>query len=447
MPAVEAPARAATVFPPPRLAGEPIVPGDKSISHRALMLAALAEGESRIVGASDGHDVLSTAAVARGLGASVDELRLDGQNMTFRVVSPGVEGLTARGRVLDCGNSGTSMRLLAGMLAGVPGDAVLDGDASLRSRPMGRVIDPLRAMGAEIGGVDLPDRAPLRVVGRSPLQSIDWTTPMPSAQVKSAILLAGLRAAGTTIVRESVPTRDHTERMLRARGVDVRTTATDSGGAAIEIDGGARVRAIDEDVPGDPSSAAFWLVAGAIHPFAEIRLRGICANPTRRAIIDLLGRMGASIEEAPQSREPQGEPVADLIVRSSELRSTDMEPAEAAAAIDEIPVLCLAATQAHGRTVIRGVGELRHKESDRVAGIVTGLRALGARIDAIGDDFVIEGPTTLRGSVVDSLGDHRLALTFAIAGLVATGATTILEADCVAISYTTFFAELERIQS
>jgi 3-phosphoshikimate 1-carboxyvinyltransferase len=306
------------------------------------------------------------------------------------------------------------------------------------------------------------ERPPLILVGNERLRPISWTTPVPSAQVKSSILLAGLAAEGTTRVREAVATRDHTERMLRARGVAVRTTAGDgsAGSALVEIDGGQAVAARDEQVPGDPSASAFWLVGGAIHPDADITLVGVGVNPTRRAIIDVLARMGASIDEragdpigdpsgGPTDGGPNevGEPVADLRVRSSQLRAVELEPAETAAAIDEIPVLCLAATQARGRTVIRGVGELRHKESDRIAGIVAGLRALGARIDAVGDNIVIEGPTVLRGSVVDSLGDHRLALTFAIASLVAEGGTTILDADCVAISYPTFFADLERIQS
>jgi 3-phosphoshikimate 1-carboxyvinyltransferase len=270
---------------------------------------------------------------------------------------------------------------------------------------------------------------------------------VPSAQVKSAVLLAGLAARGTTSVCESVATRDHTERMLRARGVDARSTSTPDGGALVTVDGPATVAPLDQLVPGDPSAAAFWLVAAAIHPDAELRLRSVGVNPSRRAVIDLLRRMGATIEEEGEPDDGAGEPIADLVGRSSELRAIDVAAAETAAAIDEIPVICLAATQARGTTVVRGAGELRHKESDRIAGIVTGLRALGARIDTAGDDIAIAGPTALRGTIVDSLGDHRLALTFAIAGLVAGGATTIKDADCVAVSYPGFFAALERIQS
>jgi 3-phosphoshikimate 1-carboxyvinyltransferase len=324
---------------------------------------------------------------------------------------------------------------------------------------MARIIEPLRAMGATVDGARGAALPPLTIVGRAPLRAIDWAAPVPSAQVKSAILLAGLRAAGTSIVREPVATRDHTERMLRARAVEVRTTTAADGGRVIEIEGGAAVEPRDERVPGDPSAAAFWLVAAAIHPDADLVLHGVGVNPTRRAIVDLLRGMGATIDESPvlggagdpraDHDEPGGigEPIADLRVRSSALVGIDLDPSDTAGAIDEIPILCLAATQARGRTVIRGAGELRHKESDRVAGIVGGLRALGARIEAIGDDLHIDGPTPLRGGPVDSLGDHRLALVFAIAGLIADGRTTIAGAGSVGVSYPSFFADLERIRS
>ena len=435
------------VAPAATLRGELRLPGDKSISHRALMLALLAEGETRITGAGDGADVRSTAGIVAALGADVARTAGDAGNVDYVITSPGAAGARGSG-VLDCGNSGTSMRLFAGILAGLPVPVTLDGDESLRGRPMARIIEPLRAMGATVEGSGSDGaRPPLSIRGRTPLQPTDWTTPVPSAQVKSAVLLAGLAARGTTTVRESVATRDHTERMLRARGVDVRSTSTPDGGALVTVDGPATVAPIDQLVPGDPSAAAFWLVAAAIHPDAELRLRGVGVNPSRRAVIDLLRRMGATIDEEGEPDDGAGEPIADLVSRSAELRAIDVSAAETAAAIDEIPVLCLAATQARGTTVIRGAGELRHKESDRIAGIVTGLRALGARIDTAGDDIAIAGPTALRGTIVDSLGDHRLALTFAIAGLVAGGATTIKDADCVAVSYPGFFAALERIQS
>ena len=431
-----------------RLRGELVVPGDKSISHRALMLALLADGVTRITGAGDGADIRSSAAIVRELGATVERAPAASGNVDYVVGSAGAAAVREPAGALDCGNSGTSMRLFAGILAGLPLHATLDGDASLRSRPMARIIEPLRAMGAEMTGSG-PDgtRAPLRVGGRSGLEPLDHETPVPSAQVKSAILLAALAAAGTTRVRESVMTRDHTERMLRARGVEVREHANGQAGNVVEMEGPATLRAMDQVVPGDASAAAFWLVAGAIHPHAALRLRGVGVNPTRRAAIDLLHRMGASIEERGQGDDGIGEPIADLVVETSELAAIEVSAVETAAAIDEIPVLCLAATQARGRTTIRGAGELRHKESDRIAGIVDGLSRLGARISGDGDDIVIEGPTDLRGTTVDSLDDHRLALTFAIAGLIASGSTTIRGADSVAISYPTFFADLERILS
>jgi 3-phosphoshikimate 1-carboxyvinyltransferase len=431
-----------------RLDGDLRLPGDKSISHRALMLALLADGESRITGASDGGDVRSTAGIVAALGAEVERTPGEAGNVDYRIRSGGAAALRAPADVLDCGNSGTSMRLFAGILAGHPIQATLDGDASLRRRPMARIIEPLRSMGATLEGSDGRANPPLTITGRYPLRAIDWPTPVPSAQVKSAILLAGLRATGRTKVREAVATRDHTERMLRERGVAVRTRVGPEGESVIEIEGGADVQARDGTVSGDPSAAAFWLVAGAIHPTAELRLHGVGVNPTRRAVIDLLVRMGAVIDEQPiDGGEPGGEPTADLVVRSSALRAIELTPTDTASAIDEIPVLCLAATQARGRTVVRGAGELRHKESDRITGIVDGLRALGARIDADRDEIIIDGPTRLRGATVASLGDHRLALTFAIAGLIAGGRTTIGRAESVAVSYPTFFADLERIRS
>jgi len=440
--------RAVEVLPARGLHGELTLPGDKSVSHRALMLGLLASGETRITGAGDGEDVRSTAGIVGALGADVRRSPGSAGNVDYVVRAPGAAALTRPVGPLDCGNSGTSMRLFAGILAGQPWPVTLDGDASLRSRPMARVLDPLRAMGASADGSGAGGtRPPLRLTGRRELGAIDWTTPVASAQVKSSILLAALSARGRTIVREAVATRDHTERMLRARGVAVHSTLGPDGSNVVELDGPSTVRAVDQVVPGDPSAAAFWLVAGTIHPEARLLLRGVGVNPTRRAVIDLLRRMGAAIREDGRPDDGDGEPVADLDVSPATLAGIEVAAAETAAAIDEVPVLCLAATQARGRTVIAGAGELRHKESDRIAGIVDGLGALGARIRADGDDIVVDGPTELFGATVDSLGDHRLALTFAIAGLIASGRTTIRGADCVAISYPTFFADLERIRA
>ncbi len=341
---------------------------------------------------------------------------------------------------------------MAGVLAGLPMTATLDGDDSLRRRPVARIIEPLRSMGAVLHARRNDSLPPLTVVGRTPLRAIEYRTAVPSAQVKSAILLAGLRAAGRTTVRESVATRDHTERMLRARGVPVERTDAPDGSVAVTIDGGGPVQAMAERVPGDVSAAAFWLVAGAIHPDAELLIHDVGVNPTRRAVIDILRSMGADIEERPRlgagaADDGVGEPLADLVVRSSALRAADLGPADVAAAIDEIPVLCLAAAMATGTTVIRGAGELRHKESDRIAGTAAGLRALGARIEIDGDDLHIEGGATLHGAATDSLDDHRLAMTFAIAGLVAADETTIGRPGSAAISYPGFFDDLERVRA
>src|SRR5688572_14799895 len=312
----------ATVRRAARLRGELRLPGDKSISHRALLFATLAAGESRIVGAGDGAAVRSTAGVMRALGARVEPDGVGegaaerggvpgrGRNVGYRVVSAGAACLVQPAGRLECGNSRTSLRLIAGMLAGLPLTCVLDGDDSLRRRPVARIIEPLRRMGAELHARNDDSHPPLTVVGHTPLRAVDVTTPVPPAQVKSAILLAALRAEGRTTVRERVATRDHTERMLRARGVPVDRVADGDGGVAWTVEGGAAVRAIDQRVPGDVSAAAFWLVAGSIHPDAELTLRDVGVNPTRRAVIDLLRAMGAEIDEHPVDGAAGGERAA-----------------------------------------------------------------------------------------------------------------------------------------
>jgi 3-phosphoshikimate 1-carboxyvinyltransferase len=437
----------AIVRPAARLRGEVRLPGDKSVSHRALMLAALAEGESRVLGAGDGADVRSTASIARALGARVERVREDGSTVDYTVDSPGADGLRAPATDLDCGNSGTSLRLFAGILSGLPMTTTLDGDASLRARPVARIIEPLRSMGAVLRARQNDSLPPVTVTGRTPLRAVDVATRVPSAQVKSAILLAALRADGPSTVREAVATRDHTERMLRSRGVAVLTEPAANGGVAVSVEGGSRVRAVEERVPGDVSAAAFWLVAGSIHPDAELTLHGVGVNPTRRAVIDLLRRMGADIRESGAADDGVGEPIADLTVRSSRLQGIDLGPVDVASAIDEIPVLCLAAAVAEGTTVIRGAGELRHKESDRIAGIRAGLAALGASVEVAGDDLAIHGKRQLTGAATDSLDDHRLAMTFAVAGLVAAGETAVRRPASASISYPGFFDQLERLRA
>jgi 3-phosphoshikimate 1-carboxyvinyltransferase len=462
---------AAVVTPASRLRGEIVLPGDKSISHRALMFATLAAGTSRVSGAGDGADVRSTAAICRALGAQVDRLETGRAGdspavatVDYRIESPGADGLREPAADLDCGNSGTSLRLFAGILAGLPFRSVLDGDDSLRRRPVARIIEPLRAMGAHLVARSDDSLPPLTVIGRQPLRAVDRWTPVPSAQVKSAILLAALRAEGRTTVREAVATRDHTERMLRARGIGVTTerlAPADAegrvGAVAVSLEGGRTMTAIDERVPGDVSAAAFWLVAAAIHPDADLVLRDVGINPTRRAIIDLLRAMGADIVETAVvgagdasgllAADGVGEPLADLRVRSSSLHAIDLGPDDVAAAIDEIPILCLAAAHAEGTTTIRGAGELRHKESDRIAGTADGLRALGVDVAVDGDDMRVRGGRPLIGTTVDSLDDHRLAMTFAIAGLTAAGRTTVLRPASASISYPGFFDVLGRVGS
>jgi 3-phosphoshikimate 1-carboxyvinyltransferase len=448
---------AATVRQATRLRGELRLPGDKSVSHRALMFAALATGESRITAAGDGADVRSTASVLRALGVEVDRRPGLGRTVDYRVVSPGPDGMSQPAAELDCGNSGTSLRLFSGILAGLPMTTVLTGDDSLRRRPVARIIEPLRRMGAVVHARHDDTLPPVTVVGHTPLRSIDYTTPVPSAQVKSAVLLAGLRAEGPTTVRERVATRDHTERMLRARGVTVERQDGAGDEVAWTVQGGATVLPMDERVPGDMSAAAFWLVAGAVHPDAELVLRDVGVNPTRRAVIDILRRMGAAIDErpvGPAGRDPSddalpgvGEPLADLSVRTSELRAIDLGPSDVATAIDEIPILCLAAALASGTTTIRGAGELRHKESDRIAGVVAGLHALGASVEVEGDDLRIHGGRRLHGADTDSLDDHRLAMTFAVAGLLAADTTTIERPGSASISYPGFFDDLEGVRA
>ena len=451
----------ARIRPARRLRGELWLPGDKSITHRALLLAGAAEGRSRVANGSDGLDCARTAACLRELGVAVRPHRASegrggpigsspATGIDWIVDSPGLAAWREPVGPLDCGNSGTTLRLLTGLLAGLPLLAILDGDRSLRGRPVARIVEPLRRMGATLHARASDTVPPLVVAGRSPLRAIEHRSPVPSAQVKSAVLLAALRAVGTTTVHEPVATRDHTERMLRQRGVDVATRETPDGGATVSLEGETKVQPLDEHVPGDPSAAAFWLVAAAAHPDAELTLRGVGANPTRLAAVDLLRTMGASIEERPLP-SAGSEPSVDLVVRSSELEGIEVTAADVARAIDEIPVLCLAAALARGRSVFRGAGELRRKESDRLTGTARGLAELGAAVDVEGDDLIVRGRGprgrgTLRDAEVEAADDHRLAMTFAVAGLVAAGAS-IRGAESVAVSYPRFFHDLERVRA
>jgi 3-phosphoshikimate 1-carboxyvinyltransferase len=408
------------------LRGEFTVPGDKSISHRAIMLSALAEGVSRIEGFLEGEDTRATARIFAQMG-----VRIEAPSPGERVVhGVGLRGLRAPEGVLDCGNSGTAMRLLCGVLAGQAFDSVLTGDESLSKRPMRRVTGPLAQMGAIIetaeGGVP-----PLRVRGYQALHGIDYASPIASAQVKSAVLLAGLYAEGETAVTEPRPTRDYTERMLSALGWPI----TFEPGRA-RLTGGRALQAIDIVVPADFSSAAFFIVAASLVPGSELVLRDVGMNPRRTGLLHVLRAMGADIVEE-NRHEAGGEPVADLVVRHAELRGIEVPVEHVADMIDEFPALFVAAACAEGVSTIRGAGELRVKESDRIAVMATGLRALGIRIDETPDGAVIEGGA-LDGGAVESHGDHRCAMAFAVAGAVARGVITIRDCANVATSFPGF---------
>lgn len=422
-----------------RLQSEITVPGDKSISHRALMLAAIADGTSRISGFLEGKDTRATAAILQQLG-----VRIETPAVRVRIVhGVGLHGLRGCDAALDCGNAGTGMRLLCGLLAGQAFDSVLVGDASLSRRPMARVIEPLTRMGARITASD-GGCAPIGINFNNNLQSIDIETHIASAQLKSAILLAGLYADGTTTVRESHPTRDYTERMLAAFGYPI----VFSPGIAT-VQGGHRLRAIDITVPADFSSAAFFIVAASVVPGSELRLRAVGMNPRRTGLLKVLRAMGADIIEeacvqqdiATADPREHGEPLADLRVRSAPLHGIDIAPELVPDMIDEFPILFVAAALADGITTIRGAAELRVKESDRIAGMTTGLRALGVAIDETPDGAVIHGigtAGTLRAGAVDSHGDHRIAMSFAIAAQRADGDVRIADCANVATSFPGF---------
>jgi len=413
------------------------VPGDKSIAHRALLLGAMAEGTTVVTGFPPSEDCLATLRCLQALGADIvfpgpacsEPLQIRGQ---------GPSGLREPEDVLYAANSGTALRLLSGLVAGLGFYAVLSGDSSLRRRPMRRIIEPLTLMGATVLGRG-GQFAPLAVQGAH-LRGIDYTLPVASAQVKSAILLAGLLAEGETVVREPESTRDHTERMLLAMGARLTREP-----GLVRLCGGAPLRALHISVPGDISSAAFFLVAAIITRGSEVVIRGVGVNPTRSGVLDVLREMGADVWLENQ-REVAGEPVADIGARSSHLHGVRIGGSLIPRLIDELPILAVAATQAEGQTVVAGAAELRVKETDRITAIASELTHLGARVQEGQDGFVIEGPTALRGGRVRSYGDHRMAMSAAVAGLVASGEVTIEGEECVAVSYPGFFSDLRRLQ-
>lgn len=417
-----------TSAPAGPLHGEMLVPGDKSISHRSVMLAAIAAGTSRISGFLEGEDTRATARAFAQMG-----VRIDTPNASERIVhGVGLHGLRAPAGPIDCGNAGTGMRLLTGMLAGQRFDATLIGDESLSRRPMRRVIEPLALMGASIAAQEggLP---PLRIAGNRALHGIDYALPVASAQVKSAILLAGLYASGQTRIVEPHATRDYSERMLRAFGWPI-----EFGEGWAQLAGGNVLHATDVRVPADFSSAAFFLVAASIVPNSELVLRDVGMNPRRIGLLAALRAMGANIRES-NPRELGGERVADLVVRHAPLRGIDVPVDIVADMIDEFPILFVAAAAATGTTRIRGAAELRVKESDRIAVMARGLRALGVAVEETPDGAIIEGGT-LSGGDANSAGDHRCAMSFAVAGLIATAPVRIADCANVATSFPGFVA-------
>lgn len=416
------------------LQGQCSVPGDKSISHRAVIFGAIAEGRTYIRNFLNGHDCQATVGIMRALG-----VRIDINNTRLVVHGVGLNGLKEPENVLDCDNSGTTMRLLAGLLAGQQFTSILNGTAQIRGRPMGRIVDPLHLMQAQVFGRQNGKYAPLTVVP-SRLKSIEYLMPVASAQVKSCLLLAGLYAHGLTVVRQPGPARDHTERMLGAMGAPV----TALGDTIHSERPQTPLQPLDITVPGDISSAAFLLVAASAQPDSDLTIVDVGINDTRTGIVDALSEMGASIRYKDRTSQG-GEPMATLVISGSGLRGMEFGGEQIVTMIDELPVLAVAATQAEGRTIVRDAQELRVKETDRIATTVVELQKMGAKIQETPDGFMVDGPTQLHGTDVDSHGDHRLAMALAVASLIAKGETTIYNAHVTADSFPGFEATLQAL--
>jgi 3-phosphoshikimate 1-carboxyvinyltransferase len=430
------------------LRGELIPPPDKSISHRSIILSSLAEGKSIIRNFLYAEDPLSTISAFRQMGVEIEAGAIHESpvqpgrgEMTSPVhvivLGKGLYGLKAPEAAIDCGNSGTTMRLLCGVLAGQSFSVTLKGDASLSRRPMKRVMEPLSQMGATFRSDN--GHPPLHITG-SKLRPISFRSPVASAQVKSAILLAGLYCDGTTSVTESEKSRDHTERMLKAAGIDIEIS-----GLTINMKGGTVLRPLDLTVPNDLSSAAFFIAAGTIVPGSELLIKNTGINPTRTGLIEILQSMGADIR-LENNREVSGEPVADIHVKHSYLSGIDITGDMVPKTIDEFPILCVAAALAQGKTKITGAKELRVKESDRITAMAAELRKMGVNIEELEDGLIIEGRENLQPAVIQSYGDHRIAMSMAIAGLMADGETTILDTECINTSFPGFMEILERLQ-
>lgn len=420
-----------------RLQGKTTIPGDKSISHRALMLGALASGETTIQGLLLGEDPRSTAHCFRAMGAEISELNTE----HVRVQGIGLGQLQEPTVVLDAGNSGTTLRLMLGILASHPDRLfTVTGDTSLCSRPMGRVIKPLQQMGAHIWGRQSDTLAPLAIRGQQ-LKPIHYHSPIASAQVKSCIMFAGLMAEGQTTITEPALSRDHSERMFAAFGADI---AIDPETCSVTVTGPAQLQGQAIIVPGDISSAAFWLVAAAIVPGSDVWIENVGVNPTRTGVLEVLEQMGAKMTLANQ-RTVAGEPVADIHIQHSQLHGTVIEGAVIPRLVDEVPILAVAALFAQGPTTIRDAAELRVKESDRLTAMATQLQKMGANLTEQPDGLEIQGGASLQGAKVESFGDHRVGMSLAIAALNATGSTTIHRAEAAAISYPNFVATLQQL--
>ncbi|HXE95826.1 MAG TPA: 3-phosphoshikimate 1-carboxyvinyltransferase [Dongiaceae bacterium] len=424
-----------TIQPAASVRGEIAVPGDKSISHRSIMLGAIANGVTTVRGFLRGEDNMSTMHAFRAMGVEITD---DGE--TIHITGRGLHGLKEPGDVLDCGNSGTTIRLITGLLSGQSFFSVVTGDQYLRKRPMKRVVEPLSRMGARISGRNGGTLAPLAINGGS-LKGIAYQSPVSSAQIKSSIMLAGLYAEGDTSVSEPSLSRDHSERMFRLFGASL---AVNDGGVTVR--GGVELTAQEVTVPGDISSAAFFMVAALITPDSELLIKDVGVNPSRTGVIDILQAMGGDIQLL-DPREVSGEPVADILVRSSRLKGVAISGGVVPRAIDEFPAICIAAARAEGVTAIRDAKELRVKETDRITAMAGNLGKLGIMVSETEDGMDITGSERLLGGTVDSSGDHRIAMSMSVAALVASGAITVTDIACVATSFPTFFPLLEKVAS
>ena len=427
-----------TVSRPRRLAGEVVAPGDKSVSHRAVMLNSIGEGHATVRNFSPGDDCTSTMGIMRALGVDIARTTAsDDAGDTLVINGAGIDGLHAADDVLDAGNSGTTMRLMSGILAGRDFKSIMTGDDSLRTRPMGRIIKPLSEMGAIIRGRENNTLAPLEFDGGA-LSGIQYDLPVASAQLKSAILLAGLRAEGKTRIVQPDASRDHTERMLKAMGADIEVDGLD-----VTV-GESQVNCVDVDVPGDISSAAFWIVAGLIHPNAEVVIKGVGINPTRAGVITALQDMGGNIELVDE-RDVAGEPVADVVATTSNLRGTELAGSIMPLLMDEVPIIAVAAAMAEEETIIRDAAELRVKETDRISATVDWLVAAGVEAEAREDGMAIVGSGRIAGGTYQSQDDHRIAMALGIAAMVSEEPIRVVDASCASISYPEFWDILQSL--